>query len=118
MSSTVPDNGGDLSGARMSGRDGTIDVSVVLALPHRQQCIRLSVAAGCDARSAVRQAVEAGLETGGSAICPDTAPLAIHGERIDDAQRLVAGDRVELLRPLSLDPMEMRRRRARSSRPT
>ncbi len=38
--------------------------------------------------------------------------VAIHGEMVAMDQRLRDGDRVELLRPLLLDPKEARRRRA------
>jgi putative ubiquitin-RnfH superfamily antitoxin RatB of RatAB toxin-antitoxin module len=40
------------------------------------------------------------------------AALAVFGERVDHLHRLHDGDRVELLRPLQVDPKEARRRRA------
>lgn len=39
---------------------------------------------------------------------------AVHGIVVDAGQRLVEGDRVELLRPLLIDPKQARRRRARA----
>ena len=39
-------------------------------------------------------------------------PVAAHGEKAAPDQVLHDGDRVELLRPLVLDPKEARRRRA------
>ena len=38
--------------------------------------------------------------------------LAVFGERVGQQHRLQDGDRVELLRPLQVDPKEARRRRA------
>ncbi|MBB1059332.1 RnfH family protein [Marilutibacter spongiae] len=42
------------------------------------------------------------------------AGLALNGRRVDASTPLEAGDRVELLRALELDPKEARRRRASS----
>lgn len=39
---------------------------------------------------------------------------AVHGVNASGGQRLLDGDRVELLRPLSIDPKQARRRRAQS----
>jgi putative ubiquitin-RnfH superfamily antitoxin RatB of RatAB toxin-antitoxin module len=40
------------------------------------------------------------------------AAVAVFGERVDPQYPLHDGDRVELLRPLQIDPKEARRRRA------
>jgi uncharacterized protein len=40
------------------------------------------------------------------------AGVAVYGDLATDDQRLQDGDRVELLRPLTIDPKEARRRRA------
>jgi len=42
----------------------------------------------------------------------DVAGYALHGERVVLDVRLHDGDRVELLRPLLVDPKEARRKRA------
>jgi putative ubiquitin-RnfH superfamily antitoxin RatB of RatAB toxin-antitoxin module len=42
--------------------------------------------------------------------------LGIFGRRVDRDTRLTEGDRVELYRPLALDPKEARRERARQTR--
>ena len=39
-------------------------------------------------------------------------PLGVFGERVDDSYCLRPGDRVEIYRPLKLDPMTARRQRA------
>ncbi len=66
------------------------------------------------AGSTVMQAVEA---SGLIALLPpgafDPQRLGIFAQRVSAQQVLHAGDRVEIYRPLQLDPMAARRRRAR-----
>ena len=45
---------------------------------------------------------------------PTPAAIGIFGELVDRAHVLQDGDRVDLLGPLLLDPMEARRQRARA----
>ena len=40
------------------------------------------------------------------------AVLGIRGKKVEHAHRLEEGDRLEILRPLTVDPKEARRRRA------
>lgn len=87
-------------------------VSVVLALPARQQVVELYPASELTARAAVMAAVEKGLNFENSGVQPKDALLGIFGERVDDDQLLQDGDRVEIYRPLHQDPMELRRQRA------
>jgi len=47
---------------------------------------------------------------------PTLAGYAVYGERVTLTHRLRDGDRLELLRPLCLDPKQARRRRARRQR--
>ncbi|MDE1894398.1 MAG: RnfH family protein [Pseudomonadota bacterium] len=65
------------------------------------------------AGSTVRQAIEASglgaLLPGG---CFDSALFGIYSRRVDADHLLQDGDRVEIYRPLLIDPMEARRRRA------
>jgi len=89
-------------------------VSVVMAFPEHQQVMHLDVAASCDARQAVQQAVDNGLRVEYPGFDVATAPLGIHGIRVDDDTKLHGGDRVEIYRPLQQDPMELRRQRAKS----
>ncbi|HEV2540390.1 MAG TPA: RnfH family protein [Frateuria sp.] len=85
-----------------------IVVEVVLALPGRVLLRRVLL--GADAT--VAQAVAAaGLE--GEGIQVDHQHLGIFGRRVAPDQRLRDGDRVEIYRPLTLDPKDARRRRAR-----
>jgi len=85
-------------------------IEVVYALPHAQDVVVLELAP----RASVRDAVEA------SRILERHAEhdhkrmlLAIFGKRVRPDRLLCDGDRVEILRPLSEDPKETRRRRAR-----
>jgi putative ubiquitin-RnfH superfamily antitoxin RatB of RatAB toxin-antitoxin module len=45
----------------------------------------------------------------------DTAPVGIHGRKVKRDQVLREGDRVEVYRPLRIDPMQARRLRAQRS---
>jgi putative ubiquitin-RnfH superfamily antitoxin RatB of RatAB toxin-antitoxin module len=44
------------------------------------------------------------------------APVGIFGRRVDREQLLEAGDRVEILRPLAIDPRAARRARVQEAR--
>lgn len=80
-------------------------VEVVHALAHRQEVVSLRL----DDSATVREAVAAcGLAAAG-------LRFGIGGKEVRPDQVLREGDRVELLRPLALDPREARRLRAQSS---
>jgi len=85
-------------------------VALALALPSRQEVVDLDLPEGAsvaDALAAADLAARfpeidvAGLDAG------------VWGVRVPREAVLREGDRVELYRPLSADPKEMRRRRAR-----
>ena len=82
-----------------------IRVEVVLAWPDRYQHRQLELAEGCTVAEAVAQAALDG--------AADAVAMAVHGVLAQPQQRLLDGDRIELLRPLLADPKENRRRRAR-----
>jgi len=82
----------------------SIRVEVVLAWPDHYQSRQLSLPAG----SNVAQALNAAKLDNAQ----HSAAIAIHGIQVQPQQILQDGDRVELLRPLVLDPKESRRRRA------
>ncbi len=46
----------------------------------------------------------------------DRMPVGVYGERVDRDRLLRAGDRIELYRPLLLDPKQARRQRALANR--
>jgi putative ubiquitin-RnfH superfamily antitoxin RatB of RatAB toxin-antitoxin module len=81
-------------------------ILVVHALPDRQDIVELRLAEGVTAREAARAS---GFALGG-------LQLGIGGRPVSGKQLLKDGDRLELLRTLSADPKEARRRRARAFR--
>ena len=80
-----------------------IAVEVVLALPRESRSARLRLADGSSAHQA---AMASGLPLDG------IDGYAVFGRRVAADAPLRDGDRVELLRPLRMDPKEARRRRA------
>jgi putative ubiquitin-RnfH superfamily antitoxin RatB of RatAB toxin-antitoxin module len=86
----------------------TLHVQVIHAWPRRAEAVMLEVPAGATVADAV---AASGLGIEG------IDGYAIHGERATGATLLRDGDRVELLRPLQVDPKEARRRRAAAGKP-
>lgn len=80
-----------------------IHVEVVRAWPRRHEAVRVELPAGATVAEAVSAS---GMDDGGH------VAVAVFGEKVEAAQVLREGDRVELLRPLTMDPKEARRRRA------
>ena len=76
-------------------------VEVVLALPDRVQHVRLELPEGATAGDAVSAAGFGAAHA-----------IGIFGKRVKTDQPLREGDRVEIYRPLTMDPKEARRRRA------
>ena len=90
--------------------DSDIEVAVVYALPAVQTVLRLRVAMGATAEQAIRQS---GLMERYSDIDLATARIGIFGKTVTLNASLNAGDRVEIYRPLVVDPKEVRRRRVK-----
>lgn len=80
-------------------------VEVVLAFPDRVQHVRLELPAGATAGDAVT-----------AAGFGDAHAIGIFGKRVKNDHALRDGDRVEIYRPLAMDPKEARRRRAAAKR--
>ena len=83
-------------------------VEVVLAWPRRHAARMLELADGACVADALAAA---------NPLMPELAmveivAVAIHGQRADLHAPLRDGDRVEVLRPLQIDPKQARRRRA------
>jgi len=89
---------------------GTLAVEVAYALPDAQAVVALAVAPGTTARECARRSGLAGRFPG---LDVEHVPLGIWGRRVEDGHRVRAGDRVELYRPLPLDPRAARRARLR-----
>jgi hypothetical protein len=87
-----------------------ITVNVVYAGPERQLVRRVTLPMG----STVMQAIEAsGIAQAVAGLVIDPERLGIFSRKAAPDQVLGEGDRVEIYRPLTLDPKEARRRRAR-----
>jgi putative ubiquitin-RnfH superfamily antitoxin RatB of RatAB toxin-antitoxin module len=85
-----------------------IVVEVALALPRRTLFKRLALDEGATVADAIAAA-----DLGEDGASVDPQRLGIFGRRVPPGQLLRDGDRVEIYRPLVLDPKEARRRRAR-----
>ena len=88
-------------------------VSVVYALPDRQALRELELA---DSATVAEAVARSGLLEQFPEIRNRPLACAIYGRVVVDSQVLRAGDRVEILRPLQVDPKESRRRAAARSR--
>lgn len=84
-------------------------VEVVYALPQGEDAAFVDLARGRTALAAVRAS---GLLERHPEIDLGRCKLGIYGKVVDPNAPLADGDRVEIYRPLALDPKEARRRRA------
>ena len=84
-------------------------VEVVYALPDRVDMVSVSVPPGATLRDAV---VASGLTQRHPEISLEKQAFGIFGRRVLPETRLAPGDRIEVYRPLAMDPKEARRRRA------
>lgn len=94
---------------------GELDVEVVCALPDRQWCVPVRLPPGATVADAVAEAASGLAEEPG---VPDLSCCAVGvwGEVADRKRPLSSGDRVEIYRPLIVDPREARRRAAEAGR--
>jgi putative ubiquitin-RnfH superfamily antitoxin RatB of RatAB toxin-antitoxin module len=84
-------------------------VEVVYALPARQRVVAVPLGAGMTALEAVHAS---GLLAEFPELDAASLALGIYGRRVDGSQRLHPGDRVEIYRPLRIDPRAARRQAA------
>ena len=77
-------------------------VEIVRAFPHHTDIIKVEVPKGATVRDALR-----------AAGMPVSEKVGIFGRRVELDTPLADGDRVEIYRPLAMDPKERRRQRAR-----
>lgn len=86
-----------------------VTVEVVYAAPAQRWLREVSLPVG----STVAEAIEAsGLAREVPGLVVDSARLGIFSRKVTPDQVVGEGDRVEIYRPLTLDPKEARRRRA------
>jgi putative ubiquitin-RnfH superfamily antitoxin RatB of RatAB toxin-antitoxin module len=87
----------------------TLAVEVVLATPRKQVLLTVHI----DAGATVAEVIAA---SGIEARFPDLAvakmPVGVWGKQVPGNTVVKTGDRVELYRPLEIDPREARRQRA------
>ena len=94
----------------MATRRHMIEVEVAFALPERQVLVAVELAEG----STVADAIEAsGLGLQFPADNLESLPVGVWGRVTERDRVLAAGDRVEIYRPLQIDPREARRQLAR-----
>ena len=94
-------------------------VEVTFALPHVQRSSEIELPASATVADALAAASHSGFlsEVEGQ---PDvwSGAVGVFGEVVDRSRLLKHGDRVELYRPLEVDPKQARRRRAQVKRPS
>jgi putative ubiquitin-RnfH superfamily antitoxin RatB of RatAB toxin-antitoxin module len=91
--------------------EATLEIEIVHALPERAWSVRHVL----PAPATVGQALALGLPDA-PGLEVDPSRLAVFGRAVGLDSPLHDGDRIELLRPLLLDPKEARRRRAGARR--
>ncbi|MNZ50693.1 RnfH family protein [Pseudomonas alkylphenolica] len=86
-------------------------VEVVYATAEQQWLLAVDVAPGTTLREAVRLS---GIAEQVPGLDVDACPLGIFGKVVNEAaqQAVAEGDRIELYRPLLIDPKEVRKQRA------
>lgn len=90
-------------------QDNIISVQVVYATPERQVIVNTAVPENATIEFAIKQS---GLLTEFPEINLEANGVGVFSERRKLSDSMRAGDRVEIYRPLTLDPKEIRRRRA------
>ncbi len=86
-----------------------IPVEVAYALPDRQEIVMLEVEPGTTASEAVARS---NITRHFPQLILEGAKLGIFGKAVKSDHTLHAGDRVEIYRPLTADPKEIRKQRA------
>ena len=93
---------------------GQLHVQVAAGFRERQEVLAVTLPAGSTVLDAVRAS---GIVERFPELRAMDLDYSIHGVRAASEDVLVTGDRVEVLRPLRVDPRESRRRRARMAGP-
>lgn len=86
-----------------------LEIEIVYGLADRQVLKSMTVAEGTTVREA---ALQSGLEVEFPELDLQQVPLGIFGKVVKDETVLRDGDRIEVYRPLLIDPKEARRKRA------
>jgi putative ubiquitin-RnfH superfamily antitoxin RatB of RatAB toxin-antitoxin module len=104
-----------LSVAHKSSMDeaARISVEVVYALPGRQTVITLTIPPNASVSDAIRAS---GIAIKHPEIDADAGAVGIFGKQVSLDTQPLAGDRIEIYRPLEADPKQSRRARVRMQR--
>lgn len=92
---------------------GSLRVTVAYCAPRKQHVRELDVAAGSTVADAIRLS---GIVEAAALRDTDLRHVGIFNKTVDVNAPLRDGDRVEIYRPLRIDPKEARRRRAAPAR--
>ena len=84
-------------------------IEVVLAMPEKQELVALDLADGATVADAIEQSGIVAMFEGFEL---DESKVGIFGQKAALTRELCDGDRVEIYRPLLIDPKEVRRQRA------
>jgi len=90
----------------------TINVSIVYATPEKQWLIEQSVARGTNALELVALSGIRGECDALAKLDDADLELGVYGQKVTQDYLLEEGDRVEIYRPLTADPKEVRRQLA------
>ena len=90
-----------------------ITIEVAVALPDRQRVVEISVADNTTVQEAIERS---GLQEKFPEIDFASAPVGIWCREVERGEVLKQGDRVEIYRPLAIDPREARRQLAAQGR--
>jgi len=86
-----------------------IQVEIVFGLPERQELVSLLVSRGTSCADAINQS---GIAAAFPNVDLDACPIAIWGRPVEKGTQARDGDRIEILRPLDIDPRAARRQLA------
>ena len=92
---------------------GEISVEVVFALPQRQMLVDVTLEEGATLADAIEKS---GLTAQFPGEQIESLPTGVWGRPVDRNHVLRDGDRVEIYRPLEIEPREARRRLAEAGR--
>jgi len=93
--------------------DQKISVEVAYALPDKQAIVQVEVEPGTTALAAAEQS---GIVDRFEELTLEGAKLGIFGKAVPNTHVMSAGERVEIYRPLQIDPKEVRKARAAEAR--
>lgn len=89
--------------------DQTIMVEVAFALPDKQAIVEVQVSPGTTALEAAQQS---GIVDRFEGLTLENAKLGVFGKAVANTYVMSVGERVEIYRPLLIDPKEVRKARA------